>query len=275
MPISRSGLESDLSAIVGDTLGKQIVGSYAEMQLRYTAGDWKPAELDGGHFCEAVARAIYRIDTGADTTDLPGRIVECLLDKNRAHALDKNDRDHFCRVLQTIYKFRSDRGVAHISATYTANFVDATLVIMLVKWMLSEFLRLCWNSDRDRVAEIIAAITQLEHPLIHELDGKPLVLSSALSTPEEVLFLLSRSAGGRIPREDLKLYVPQSSAAINTAVTRLVSSREVRRSDAGDLVVTPLGEDRVRNVILPKLETSKTSKAPMRKAPRRRKGRAH
>jgi len=27
------------------------------MQRRYFSGDWKPSELDGGQFCEAVARA--------------------------------------------------------------------------------------------------------------------------------------------------------------------------------------------------------------------------
>ncbi|HEX6544561.1 MAG TPA: hypothetical protein VF040_22570 [Ktedonobacterales bacterium] len=277
MTFSRSALESDLSAIIGSALAKQIVGSYVEMQQRYTAGDWLPTELDGGHFCEAVARAIYRVDTSMDTTDLPGRIADNLLDRNRtpgSHTLSKTDRDHFCRVLQTVYKFRSDRGVAHISSTYTANFIDATLVLTAVKWMFSEFLRLSWNSDRGQVAKVIQAITQLEHPLIHELDGKPLVLSTKLSAPEEILFLLSRSAGGSLTSDELRSYVRHSMSAVNTAITRLIASREVRKSDAGEIVITSNGEKRVSNAILPKLEDNSTPKAPSRKAPRKKKARA-
>lgn len=272
MSISRATLENDLTAIVGSTLSAQIIDSYVEMQQRYTAGDWLPTELDGGHFCEAIARAIYKVDTSTDTTDLPGRISDMLLDRNRppgAHALSRTDRDHFCRVLQTVYKFRSDRGVAHISSTYSANFIDSTLVLTAVKWMLSEFLRLSWNSDRDQVAKVIEAITQLEHPLIHELDGKPLVLSTKLSAPEEILFLLSRSAGGRLTPDELRSYVRHSAAAINIAITRLTTSREVRKSDAGEIVITSNGEKRISNAILPKLENSAARKAP----PRRKKTR--
>jgi hypothetical protein len=266
--ISRASLETDLGAIVGSTLAKQLVSSYIEMQQRYFSGDWKPAELDGGHFCEVVARALYQVDTGNPTTELPGKVADYLLNRVKTpgpHMLDQRDRDHFCRVLQTTYKFRSDRGVAHISPTHNANFADATLILTNVKWMFAEFLRLAWNSDRNTVAAIIEAITQLEHPLVHELDGKPLVLSRSLSAPEEVLILLSRSAGGCLSRDELKAYVQNTPNAVSIAISRLISSREVRVSDAGDIVITPIGERRVREAITPKLANGATSKSPVRK----------
>jgi hypothetical protein len=268
MSLSRTTLESDLAGIVALALAKQLASSYVEMQQRYFSGDWKPAELDGGQFCEAVARALYQVDTGAATTDLPGKIVEYLLDKGKApglHSLDRKDRDHFCRVLATTYKFRSDRGVAHISPTYTANYADATLIVTNVKWMFAEFLRLAWNSDRNKVAAIIRAITQLEHPLVHELDGKPLVLSSALSAPEEALILLSRAPGGRLSRDELKSYIRNTPNAVSTAITRLVTAREVRVSESGDIAITPTGERRVREVIVPKLTNGDGTTVAVRK----------
>jgi hypothetical protein len=261
MSISRASLESDLGTIVSPALAKQLVSSYVEMQQRYFNGDWKPAELDGGQFCEAIARALYQVDTGNPTTELPGKVSEYLLDKVKTpgpHKLDRKDRDHFCRVLQTTYKFRSDRGVAHISVNYTANYADASLIVMEVKWMFAEFLRIAWNSDRNKIAAIIEAITQLEHPLVHELDGKPLVLSTGLSAAEEVLVLLSRSAGGRLTRDELKAYVKNTANAVSTAISRLTSSREVRVSDAGEIVITPTGERRVREVIIPRLDKNTT-----------------
>lgn len=265
MNISRSALETDLSAIVGPTLARLLVDSYVEMQQRYFVGDWKPAELDGGQFCEAVARALYQVDSGSPTTELPGKVCEHLLAKQTTvHKLDHKDRDHFCRVLQLAYKFRSDRGVAHISPTYTANFADATLIVTAVKWMFAEFLRLAWNSNRNQVASIIEAITQLDHPLVHELDGKPLVLSSALSAPEEVLVLLSHSSGGRLPRDELKTYVKNTPSAVTMAISRLIKSREVRVSESGDVVITPTGERRVRESISPKMANHGAPKAPIR-----------
>lgn len=261
MKISSEQLKQDIGAFIEPALAALIVDSYTKMQQRYYAGDWQPAELDGGQFCEAVSRAIYQVDTGIITHELlPGDISSQLKSKSASHKLDVKDRDHFCRVLQTTYKFRNDRGVAHISTTHTANHLDATLIIATVKWMFAEFLRLVWKKDRNEVVTIIEAIVQLEHPLIHELDGKPLVLSSELSAPEEILMLLQHSSGGRYMREELKQYVHASPTAINTALSRLSDSRQIRISDKGDVVITPLGEERIRESILPKLSSQNGKK---------------
>jgi hypothetical protein len=143
--------------------------------------------------------------------------------------------------------------------------MDASLIVMSVKWMFAEFLRLAWNSDRNQVAANIEAITQLEHPLVHELDGKPLVLSTALSAPEEVLVLLSRSAGGRLTRDELKAYVRHSPNALSMAISRLITNREVRESDAGEIAITPTGQRRVREKITPRLEKNGQPKTPSRR----------
>lgn len=260
MKITPEQLKRDIAVIVDPALAQQLVDSYTKMQKRYYVGDWKPAELDGGQFCEAVARAIYQVDMGFITHEfLPGDIASQLKSKSAPHTLDAKDRDHFCRVLQTTYKFRNDRGVAHISPVHTANHLDATLIIATVKWLFAEFLRLAWKKERNEVVAIIEAIVQLEHPLIHELDGKPLVLSSVLSASEELLMLLQHSSGGRYTRDELKQYTYASPAAVTTALSRLSDNKQVRISDKGQVVITPLGEERVREEILPKL-ASKDSK---------------
>jgi len=259
--ITPEQLKQDITTFVDPALASQLVDSYTKMQRRYYASDWQPSELDGGQFCEAVARAIYQVDTGNVSHDLlPGDISPQLKSKSAPHTLETKDRDHFCRVLQTVYKFRNDRGVAHISPIHTANHLDATLIIATVKWLFAEFLRLAWKKERNEVVAIIEAIVQLEHPLIHELDGKPLVLSNELSAPEEILVLLQHSSGGRYTRDELKQYTHTSPAAINTAIGRLSDSRQVRIGDKGDIVITSLGEERVHDIILPKLSSSNGKK---------------
>jgi hypothetical protein len=263
MKITPEQLKQDIAAVIDPSLAKQLVDSYTKMQQRYYAGDWQPSELDGGQFCEAIARAIYQLDAGMLTDLLPGKIADQLRNTSSGskHLLDAKDRDHFCRVLQTTYKFRSDRGIAHISSTYTANHLDATLIVANVKWMFAEFLRLAWKRDRNEVVAIIEAIIQLEHPLIHELDSKPLILSNLLSTPEEVLVLLQHSMSGRLTRSELKEAIDnKDQSTVNKAISRLITEKEVRLSNAGEVVITPLGQKRVHEEILPKLSASNGQK---------------
>ena len=256
MKIASDQLKRDLAAIIDSFLAQQLVTSYINMQQRYSAGDWGPAELDGGQFCEAVARALYQLDTGIIRNDLlPGDISGMLKSKSAPHKLDEKDRDHFCRVLQTTYKFRNDRGVAHISPTHTANLLDSTLIIATVKWMFGEFLRLAWKKDSREVVAIIEAIVQLEHPLVHELDGQPLVLTDALTAPEEVLVLLQHAQSGSLTKGELKQYILKDQTTVSKAISRLTTSKEVRISNAGDVVITPLGMNRVHEEIIPKLSS--------------------
>src|SRR5947209_5732269 len=247
MKITPEQLKQDLAAVVDSTFATQIVDSYTKMQQRYYAGDWQPSELDGGQFCEAVVRALYQFDTGVvDQSHLPKDISDQLKSKTppSPHRLDYKDRDHFLRVLQTTYKFRSDRGVAHVSSTHSANHMDATLIMANVKWLFAEFLRLVWKRDRNEVVAIIEAIIQLEHPLIHELDGKPLVLTNLLSASEEILVLLQHAMSGRLTRSELREAIHKDQSTITRAIKQLSINKEVRISDAGDVVITDLGQKR-------------------------------
>lgn len=254
MKITSEKLVQDLASIVDPFFAKQIIASYSDMMQRYHAGDWKPSELDGGQFTEAISRALYQIDTGVVTDwHLPGDVVKELRNNAIRHSLAFKDRDHFCQILQVTYKFRNHRGVAHISPTYTANHIDAMLVVANVKWMLAEFLRLSgWNKDHSQIALTIESITQLEHPLIHELDGKPLVLTTQLSAAEEILVLLLHSSNGRLTRSELKNAVRKDQSTISRAIYRLDEERKIRLNGAGDIIITPLGQKQVYEEILPK-----------------------
>ena len=60
-------LRVELARIIDPSVADLAVTTYLEMQQRYFVEDWQPTELDGGRFCEAVARAIYQIDSGVVT----------------------------------------------------------------------------------------------------------------------------------------------------------------------------------------------------------------
>jgi len=258
LKIASEKLIQDLAAVVDPFFAKQIVTSYTQMMQRYYAGDWKPSELDGGQFTEAVGRALYQVDTGIITDrHLPGDIVRELRNNTISHNLAFKDRDHFCQIVQITYKFRNNRGVAHISPTYSANHIDAMLVVANVKWMFAEFLRLVrWNENSSQIAITIESITQLEHPLIHELDGQPLVLTTQLSAGEEILVLLQHSLNGSLTRSELKQAVRKDQSTISRAIYRLEDERKIRINGTGDIIITPLGQKQVHEDIIPKVSVN-------------------
>ena len=133
--------------------------------------------------------------------------------------------------------------------------MDATLIAANVKWMFAEFLRLAWKRDRKEVVAIIEAIIQLEHPLIHELDGKPLVLTNQLSASEEILVLLQHLPSGRLTRSSLREAIDKDPSTINRAISRLKTDKEIRISDAEEVVITPLGQKHLHEEIFPKLSS--------------------
>lgn len=244
-----------LSMVVDASLAQAAVESYVDMQKRFLAGDWGPSELNGGKLSEAVSRCLLQLDSGRiDHRKLPGKVREDLLNKSLAHALKFVDRLHIAKVIDVVYKFRSDRGAVHISTTYTANFMDSMLVLHSGKWMLAELLRLALKKDRETVGEIIEQLVQLEHSLIHELDGKPLVLAKKISAPYEVLVLLNHASGNQLTRSQLREYATgQSAQNVNVAISRLLSDKDIRAVDENTVALTPKGQQRVLTEIMPAL----------------------
>jgi hypothetical protein len=230
MSLSSKQLTEELARIVDAAFASAIVDSHVEMQQRFFAGDWQPSELDGGRLCEGVARAAYQLDSGTVThSQLPKELCEKLEDETnlRPHNLDRKARRHLARAIMLVYKFRSDRGSVHISPDYTANEMDSILMLHAGKWIFAEFLRLAWNRDKKVIAETIADIIQLEHPLIHEIDGTPLILDQNVSAPEELLLLLNHADGHKLPKDEL-VRLAKTTLALRSGSQYYASRRAMR-----------------------------------------------
>lgn len=260
MKMIPEGLIQQLSTVVDPALARLTIESYMEMQQRFLAGDWKPAELDGGRLCEAVSRCLLQFDTGEiNHKKLPRDVREVLIDEKQkyTHALGQQDRHHIAKVIEAIYKLRSDRGPVHISPIYTANHMDSMLVLHAGKWIFAELLRLALQQDRKVVGAIIEQLVQMEHSIIHELDGKPMVLAKNATAPEEILVLLYHAANNRLSRVELREQARHKPNNVGVAISRLTKEKDVRIADNGDIALTPNGEKRIREVIMPKLAPKK------------------
>ncbi len=253
--MTKEDIIKELSTIIDASFASELVTSFEEMEKRFQIGDLKPTGLEGGRFCEAVARSLYQIDAGNfNPNKSVVSIVDYLIDENqsRSHNLDVKDRKHIGKVLSTAYKFRSDRGVIHISNKYTANELDTSFLSGCIRWLFSEFLRLSWNSDRDALAKTVKSIIEIKFPVIHVHEGVPLVLNTNLKCIEEILLILFTADDNYLKKSEVHKFVQKSAPAISNGLRSLKEKRFVR--EKGNLVIiTPSGSKFVLENILEKL----------------------
>jgi hypothetical protein len=246
--IRKESLVTALSVHLDRALVEQLLSEFISQERRYVLRDWEPATLDGGQFVEAAARIIYHVDSGS----LNSRkgVDDCLSYVENTggndHAFpDRKSACHLCKVLRTIYKFRSDRGAIHIDPLYTANELDSRLVIDNSRWALSELLRLFWSGSRTEVARAIREILQFEIPAVGKFGDQIIVQRPDCTAEEEVLLLLHDSGEEGLNRGSLGRAVKKTAGRVTQAVQELQQRREIIRMGSGFYRLTDLGARRV------------------------------
>lgn len=261
LPIEAAAVVNLIAPPIDATLARQLLKEFIDAERRFVLGDWEPAMLDGGQFAEVAARIVYHIDSG--NLNRQKSLDNCLKyvedpTNNNVHAFPhRRSALHLCRVLRTLYKFRSQRGAVHIDPDYTANELDSSLVISLVRWIAAEVLRLFWTGNAEDVARAIREIVRYEVPAILTLGDQRLVLRTDCSVEEEVILLLHNAGENGLTREEIGGAIPRSSTSISTALSRLkaAAKREVILRSDSRFVLTPNGSKRVRESLGPKLAT--------------------
>ncbi|MEM5428243.1 hypothetical protein [Cupriavidus oxalaticus] len=255
--IDKTRLLSELSPPLDHLLCSQLLDEFISAERRYIQRDWEPAELDGGQFCEILARIYYHLDSGVlsqgkDFDDC----CKYLENEQVKHKVQpRRDAIHVIRVLRTIYKFRSQRGAVHISPSYQPNHMDSKLVIECVRWAMNETLRLFWSGDRESVAKAIRELLQFDVPSVGIFDGVLLVQRTDLSAEEELLVLLHYAGEEGFNRTDLGKYAQRAPSTITNALKKLASPdcRQIVLLGSGKYRLTDLGSRRVREQLSTKL----------------------
>lgn len=252
-----SKLLAVLSPPLDQLLSEQLVNEFVSAERQYILRQWEYAELDGGQFAEILARILYHLDSG--TLNRSKAFDECVKyieeDQNKHSIQPRHNAIHVCRVMRTIYKFRSQRGAVHISPTYTANHLDARLMIECVRWGFSEMLRLCAVGDRDLIAKTVREILEFDVPCIGKFEDVVLVQRTDLTADEEILVLLHYGGITGFSRKQLGQYCKCSPASVTLSVQKLSSAslREIIVLPNGNYRLTDLGEKRLREKLATKL----------------------
>ena len=123
-------------------LRDELMEEFAKITQRlYQKGQWEAAELDGGRFSEIV----YTILAGHTNGDnYPARASKPAQFKQACERLEsktgysKSVRLTVPRALVALYDIRNQRGVGHVGGDVDANYMDATLVLHVVQWVMAE-----------------------------------------------------------------------------------------------------------------------------------------
>jgi len=238
-------------------LATQLVDEFVSMEQRFIQRDWEPTELDGGQFCEVLARILYHVDSGNLnlSKEFDGCIKHIQNDQVSHTILPRHIALHLCHVLQTIYKFRSQRGAIHISPTYSPNHMDSKFLIEAVRWCFSETLRIFWNGDREHVAKEIRELLHFDVPCIGSFENVILVQRTDLRPDEEVLVLLHYAGEVGFTRMQLGEYAMCSPASVTRSIQKLLSPqfRQIVQLTDGQYRLTDLGAKRIREELSDKL----------------------
>ena len=257
--INKTTLLLAIAPPLDSKLAEQLLDEFISLEKRFVLRDWEPATLDGGQFVEAAARIIYHQDSG--NLNRRRTVHNCLSyiedpTNNNTHLFsNRKALLHICRVLRTIYKFRSDRGAVHIDPDYSANHIDSKLVVENSRWVLSEILRLFWTGDRSQVAKAIRQIVQFDIPVIGEYDGHLLVQRTDCTAEEEILILLHHAGGDGLSRQDIGNFAQKSASTVTRTLQKLCSKNKLEAIQLknGNYRLTDPGIIRVLSSIAEKL----------------------
>src|SRR5438046_195407 len=93
-----------LSPPFDQKLTQQLIDEFVSLERRYILRDWEPAELDGGQFCEILARILYHLDAGnLDPTRDFSDCARYIENENVTHALSKSDARMLIAVLRLVH----------------------------------------------------------------------------------------------------------------------------------------------------------------------------
>lgn len=257
---SKDNLVALLTPPVDHFLAVQYVDEFISLERRYILRDWEPAELNGGQFCEILARIIYHVDSG--NLNRAKEFRACIdyieEEKNRHFVQPRHNAIHLASVIKTIYKFRSQRGAVHISPNYKANHLDSKFIVESARWCFSESLRVFCNTDREKTAHIIREIIQFDVPCVGNYDNRIMVQRTDLKAEEEILILLHYAGENGLSRSEIGQHAMFSPSSISAGIKKLSSPsmRQIIKLSNSNYRLTDLGEKRIRDQLAEKLTLS-------------------
>lgn len=180
-----------------DLLRDALLDEYRQIVQNFLERRWSPSELSGGRISEIVYCIVlgYGQNKYPAALEKPANMVDACKKLENVTTVPRSFQILIPRLLPALYEIRNNRGVGHIGGDVNPNHMDASAVLAVVNWIMSELVRVFHSSTTDEAQQLVDALSEYRTPLIWQSGDRKLVLDTTLSLKEQVLALLASSPG--------------------------------------------------------------------------------
>lgn len=248
-------LKGELLHSIPAVLRESLLSAYTEILRNFRERRWEPAELNGGKLCECA----YTILRGYVDGSYPARVSK---PRNMVDACRRLEQDgasfprsisiQIPRMLVALYEIRNNRGVGHAGGDVDPNQMDATCVLEMSKWVLSELVRIFHNVTTEAATGAVAGLMERNIPLIWKVGDQMRVLEPRMSMKDKALALLYHNTH-QVKEADLFSWVEHSNAAIfrRDVLKRAHKEKLIEYDEKARTVqISPKGSDYVEESVL-------------------------
>jgi len=204
------------------------VGHFQNMVADYQKSDWADAAAKAGKFIEAVVKALWvyvgeNVPKGKQFS--VGGIIDGLQQKPAAAAIPDTIKLTIPRACRFAYEVASNRGARHDPDEIDANEMDASTVVSLSSWILSEMVRFSQKGlDLAEAQRIVEGLMRRKFPLSEEIDGR-IYTQIGRSAPEVAIGILHAIYPNRMSRDELIESLKRHTFSENNANVAMVRIR--------------------------------------------------
>jgi hypothetical protein len=166
---------------VNDLLKDKFNGKHVDSAVRhfhamvadFQQRDWEDSAAKGGKFIEAVLKALWTYVGETVPTGKHFKAGSIMTNLEQKIAQPDTIRLTIPRACRFAYEIASNRGARHDADEINANEMDATSVVAVCSWVLSEMVRFSQKGlDLNQAKAIVEGLMKRRFPFTEEIDGR-------------------------------------------------------------------------------------------------------
>jgi hypothetical protein len=155
-------------------------------------------------------------------------------------------------MLVALYEVRNNRGVGHVGGDVDPNHMDATCVLGMSKWVMSELVRVFHDTSTEEATKAVDSLVERTSQTVWKVGNNLRVLDHAKSMKDKVLLLVYHRPSA-VPESDVFRWVEHSNASVfRRDILRPLHRTKLIEYDenAKTIQISPVGIDEVENRLL-------------------------
>jgi hypothetical protein len=229
------------------------VRHFQGMVEEFQKSKWDDSAAKGGKFIEAVLKALWVFvgETPPAGKDFKASKVMTQLEQRPAAGHPDTIRLTIPRACRFAYEIASNRGARHDADEIDANEMDASTVLGVCAWILSEMVRVSQKGlDLTQVRSIVESLMRRRFPFTEEIDGR-VYADIAGSAHEAAILILWHIYPARMSNTELvESLVRHDYSRNNANVTVSRLTRFVDDDEIGNLRLRNTGLRRAEDLIV-------------------------